>query len=101
MNKKFVTSIKVTSTILIASAIGLELGNIYPVFDNKISTQLQPIFWLERFALISHLIEAAIAASYASSRNKTPISYAIYTFFVGTVALLELFDKTKEPSSQS
>ncbi|MCP6762485.1 MAG: hypothetical protein NHB32_27870 [Fischerella sp. CENA71] len=86
--------IKVVSTILITSAIALELGNIYALLHNfKLPSSLYPIFWMERFAITAHLIEAAIAAFYASVNNKTPIKYGIYTFFVGTVALLELFDK--------
>jgi len=47
------------------------------------------IFGIERFALISHLLEAAIAAF--SVKPKNQISYETYTFFVGTVGLLELF----------
>jgi hypothetical protein len=43
-----------------------------------------------------HFVEAIIAAVYAPSRQKTPIVYATYTFFVGTVGLLELFDQQDE-----
>jgi len=43
-----------------------------------------------------HLVEAIIAAAYAPSRQKKPIVYATYTFFVGTVGLLELFDQEDE-----
>ncbi|MEQ9357174.1 MAG: hypothetical protein RIG63_18605 [Coleofasciculus chthonoplastes F3-SA18-01] len=41
-------------------------------------------------------MEAIIAAVYAPSRQKTPIVYGTYTFFVGTVGLLELFDQEDE-----
>ncbi len=86
--------IKIISTVLIASAIGLELWNIYAVTNNiQIPSSLNPIFWIERFAVSCHLVEAVIAAFYAPSKNKMPIQYATYTFFVGTVGLLELFDK--------
>lgn len=89
--------VKVISTILITAAIGLELWNIYRVLThNQIPSSLNLIVWLERFALTAHLIEAAIAAFYASTRNKIRIKYAIYTFFVGTIALLELFAKKEE-----
>ncbi len=43
--------------------------------------------------MASHFIEAIIAAFYAPSRKKMPIQYATYTFFVGTIGLLELFDQ--------
>ncbi|MCS6283625.1 MAG: hypothetical protein HUM72_24125, partial [Dolichospermum sp.] len=33
-----------------------------------------------------------IAAYYAPTRNQTAIKYATYTFFVGTVGLLELWE---------
>ncbi|MBW4555590.1 MAG: hypothetical protein KME59_06570 [Trichormus sp. ATA11-4-KO1] len=90
--KIFVTFVKFISTILITSAIGWELWNVYAAITNiHISSNLNFIFWIERFAVTAHLIEAVIAAFYAPIKQKMPIKYAIYTFFVGTVALLELF----------
>jgi hypothetical protein len=84
--------IKVISTIFMSAAIGWELWNIYTVISHiSIPPALNFIFWLERFAITAHLIEAVIAALYAATKQKTPIKYAIYTFFVGTVALIELF----------
>jgi hypothetical protein len=92
--RRFFTLIKVISVVLIASAIGLELANAYALLTNsKLPSSLNPIFWIERFAVISHFVEAVIAASYAPSRKKMPIMYGTYTFFVGTVGLLELFEK--------
>lgn len=89
--------IKVISTILITSAIAWELGNIYANFTNqKIPSSLNPIFWVGRFALTAHLIEGIIAAFYAPTKNKTPITYGIYTFFIGTIGLLELFVEQNE-----
>ncbi len=86
--------IKVISTVLITSAIGLELWNIQAVITNThLPSSLNPVFWLERFALIAHLLEALIASYYAPTKNKMPIKYGTYTFFVGTVGLLELFEK--------
>ncbi|MGB3615967.1 MAG: hypothetical protein WBA10_19390 [Elainellaceae cyanobacterium] len=55
------------------------------------------LFAFERFVLICHGVEGAIAASFASSRHQSPIKYGVYTFFVGTVGLLELF---KSPELQ-
>lgn len=80
--------------MLITSAIGLESWNSYAVITNShLPSSLNPIFWIERFAMTSHLIESIIAAFYAPSRKKMPIKYATYTFFVGTIGLLELFDQ--------
>ena len=77
-------------------AIGLELWNIYAIYNHiDIPNILQPVFWIERIAVISHLIEGIIAAYFAPSRNKIPVRYGIYTFFVGTVGLLELFDRDR------
>ena len=92
--RRFFSLIKVISVVLITSAIGLELWNAYALLTNsKLPSSLNPIFWVERFAVAIHFVEGVIAASYAPSRKKIPIKYGTYTFFVGTVGLLELFDK--------
>ncbi|MEH2297760.1 MAG: hypothetical protein V7K88_01480 [Nostoc sp.] len=99
MDLKFIkrnifTFVKIISTVLITSAIGLESWNIYALItNNHLPSSLNPIFWIERFAMISHFIEGIIAAFYAPSKKKMPIKYATYTFFVGTIGLLELFDQ--------
>ncbi|MCL1468510.1 hypothetical protein LAY41_29425 [Argonema galeatum A003/A1] len=85
--------IKVISVVLIASAIGLEIANIYGLITNSgMPSFLNPVFWIERFAVVIHLVEAIIAASYAGAIKQMPIKYGIYTFFVGTVGLLELLE---------
>jgi uncharacterized protein with PQ loop repeat len=95
--KRLFTLIKIISIVFITSAIGLELWNIYALLtNNKIPVSLNPVFWIERFAIAIHLVEGVIAAYKAPSRNKTPIKYGTYTFFVGTVGLLELFDKLEQ-----
>nr|WP_322696113.1 hypothetical protein [Nostoc sp. DedSLP03] len=92
IKKKIYLFIKIISTALITSAIGLESWNIYAGITNiHVPSSLNPIFWIERFAMICHFIESIIAAFYAPSRQKMPIKYATYTFFVGTIGLLELF----------
>ncbi|MBD2724859.1 hypothetical protein H6G96_00630 [Nostoc sp. FACHB-892] len=92
IKKDIFAFIKIISIVLITSAIGLELWNIYAVITNSnLPSNLNPIFWIERFAMTSHFIESIIAAFYAPSRQKIPIKYATYTFFVGTIGLLELF----------
>ena len=102
MNLKFIrrdifTFVKIISTVLITSAIGLESWNIYAVITNSnVPSILNPIFWIERFAMTTHFIEGIIAAFYAPSRQKIPIKYATYTFFVGTIGLLELFSSEND-----
>ena len=94
IKKKIYTIVKIISTVLITSAIGLESWNIYALItDTNVPSSLNPIFWIERFAMTIHFIEGIIAAFYAPSRKKMPIKYATYTFFVGTIGLLELFDQ--------
>ncbi|MCL1472702.1 hypothetical protein [Argonema antarcticum] len=85
--------IKLISVVLIASAIGLEIANIYgSITNSRMPSFLNPVFWLDRFAITAHLVEAIIAAYYAESIKQMPIKYGIYTFFVGTVGLLELIE---------
>lgn len=86
LDPKFSSFIKVLSTALISGALGLELWNLYTPIQG-----FAVLFYIERFILISHGIEAAIAVFYAASRNQSPLKYSIYTFFVGTVGLVELF----------
>jgi hypothetical protein len=86
--------IKVISTVLMTGAIALESWNLYAGLTHlSVPSSLTPVFWVERFAVSAHLIEGAIAACFAASRNKLPLQYGTYTFFVGTVGLLELFAK--------
>ncbi|MEH2457660.1 hypothetical protein [Nostoc sp.] len=102
MNLKFIkrnifTFVKLISTMLITSAIGLESWNIYAVItSSNLPSSLNPIFGIERLAMTSHFIESIIAAFYATSRKKMPIKYATYTFFVGTIGLLELFSQEND-----
>ncbi|MEH2257193.1 hypothetical protein [Nostoc sp.] len=94
IKKNIYSFVKIISTVLITSAIALESWNIYALINNiNVPSSLNPIFWIERFAMMSHFIESIIAAFYAHSRQKMPIKYATYTFFVGTIGLLELFDQ--------
>ncbi|BAT52342.1 unknown protein [Nostoc sp. NIES-3756] len=97
IKQTLVSVIKVISTVLISTAIALELWNIYAVSNNiDIPSILIPVFWVERFAVTCHFLEGVIAAFYAPAKKKMPIQYGIYTFFVGTVGLWELFKEKFE-----
>ncbi len=90
--------IKVISIALITSAIGLEVWDIQAfITNNHLPNILNPALLIGRFALSAHFIEGIIAVYYTSSKNQMPIRYGIYTFFVGTIGLLELFAKDKTP----
>ena len=92
--KKNLFAIKILSTFLMIGAIGLETWNIYAVLNQfEIPSKINPIFWIERVAVTAHLIEAIIAALKANSKDKIWYKYGVYTFFVGTIGLMELFDE--------
>lgn len=83
--------LKLASIAFISGALGLELGNFWanaafgaPIIDKA------PLTYIGRSALIIHGIEGAIAAVIASSKQRPPLSYGIYTFFVGAMGLAEL-----------
>ena len=83
--------IKTVSIIAITGALILEGGNLYLQLQNKsLPDSLNPVLWVATIALIVHSIQGAIAAFKASSQDKNPFSYGIYTFFVGTIGLKEL-----------
>ncbi len=93
VDKNVIVFVKLLSIVFIANAIGLELCNIYAALTDAVMLNIpRQIFWFGRFAMTTHLIEAMVATFYAPSRNKARIQCSIYTFFVGTVGLLELFE---------
>jgi RsiW-degrading membrane proteinase PrsW (M82 family) len=87
------TGIKFISIPLITAGMGLEIWNIETITtNNQLPNILNPVLILAHIALSAHFVEGIIAAFYAPSKNHNPIKYAIYTFFVGTVGLLELWE---------
>jgi hypothetical protein len=93
MSKFLLTTIKIISTMLIVGVLGLELRNLYAVQSQMTPFELPfPLLWIGRFALVAHFLEGMIAFIYAPSRNQPAIASGIYTFFVGTVGLVELFE---------
>ncbi|MDF5710134.1 MAG: hypothetical protein PUP90_21310 [Nostoc sp. S4] len=92
IRQKIAGLVKITSIILILSAIGLELANISGILNTNNTPKIFTlILGMARFALIAHLLEGIIAGIYASSKSQLPFQYGIYTFFVGTIGLVELF----------
>ena len=98
MKQKFFSLIKITSTILITSALGLEVWQIYLLLRGaSFPNTLYPVLWLGSIALITHLIEGLITAVKANASQKNFLTYGIYTFFVGFVGLLELQEILSNP----
>lgn len=92
MQAKLFPLIKTLSMILITGALGLEVWHGLAALERFLFPEALDLgLGLGRFALGSHLIEALIAGVYASKKQKLPLRYGVYTFFVGTVGLVELF----------
>ncbi len=84
-------TIKIVSTLLISGAIILETWNLITHFiDRPLPEIFKWVIIIERFALISHLIEAIIAGFSAQGQGKNPLKSGVYTFFVGSVGLWEI-----------
>ncbi|MGA9381647.1 MAG: hypothetical protein WBV73_23035 [Phormidium sp.] len=91
--KKLVSLLKVISPVVMVSAIALELWHLEArLTTSQFPSSLMPVLWFGHFAITVHLIEAVVAALNAPSKQHEPIQYGIYTFFVGTVGLWELFE---------
>ena len=91
MNPTTAKSIKIVSTLAMTGALGLEATNLYLHLQGQsLPPNLNALFWLGSVALVAHGVEGLIAAARARSHQKNPLSYGIYTFFVGFVGLQEL-----------
>jgi len=91
MNPTIAKSIEIVSTIAITGALGLEATNLYLHLQGQsLPSNLNALIWLGSIALVAHAVEGLIAASKARSHGKNPLSYGIYTFFVGFVGLQKL-----------
>jgi undecaprenyl pyrophosphate phosphatase UppP len=97
--KKLVSLLKVISPVVMVSAIALELWNLEArLTTNQFPSSLMSVLWLGHLAISVHLIEAVVAALNAPAKKHKPIQYGIYTFFVGTVGLWELFESDTKTS---
>ncbi|MGM3304387.1 hypothetical protein ACSQ6I_00095 [Anabaena sp. WFMT] len=93
IKEKLSPVIKLISIVVITIAICLEIWDIQTLItNNHLPIALNPILIIARFALSAHFVEAIMAAFYAPAKNHNPIQYGVYTFFVGTIGLLELFE---------
>ena len=86
--------IKIVSPIAMIGAISLDLGMFYFSLNHWQMPDFLTIFVIVgSVALVIHAIEAIIAAFFARNKGHNPLKYGIYTFFVGTVGLIELFEQ--------
>ena len=84
--------IKIVSPIAMIGAISLELEMVYFSLNHwQMPNFLTILVIVGSIALVIHAIEAIIAAFLARNKGYNPLKYGIYTFFVGTVGLFELF----------
>lgn len=89
VSDRLLNPVKVFSSVLVFGALGLELWNI--LAGGSLFSDWKLVFYLGRLVLVSHGLEAIIAVVYAGSKGQSPVVTGIYTFLVGTVGLMELF----------
>ena len=94
--------IKVVSTVLMSGAIVLETWNLTLGVDwAALPGWCHVGFWYVRVAASIHLLEGVAAGIWASRRSDhQPLLYGLYTFFVGTVGLQELWE-SREKTAQT
>ncbi|NES84050.1 MAG: hypothetical protein F6K10_23035 [Moorea sp. SIO2B7] len=93
LNEESLKFLKIMSTVLIISAIGIELWMLIASFSQqRIPDFLNLIIKIAGVALVCHVLEGVLGAFYAAPRGKNSLKYGVYTFFTGIFGLLELFD---------
>ncbi|MGF1514141.1 MAG: hypothetical protein ACFB5Z_10660 [Elainellaceae cyanobacterium] len=89
-------AIKLLSIALMSLALGLEIAKLSPWTLPPIPAAL---LTTARAALIIHLLEGAIAVAAAIIYRKPALRYGPYTFWVGTVGLVEIFKHASKSES--
>ncbi len=88
-----ITSIVVTTTsVLLWSAYLADQAGIAQIMTGHFSAGFMSLLWVGRFIVIAHVLEGMGAALIASSQQKPPLRQGVYTFFVGTLGLIELLE---------
>ena len=81
IRQKLFPIIKIISTALISSAIGLELWNVQTsITNNQLPSILTPVLIIAHIALSAHFIEAIIAAYYAPLQSDINQICNLYIF---------------------
>lgn len=98
LHPRLIGAIKITSTVVITGALGLEVWNLSGGFQqNEMSGFWQILLILVHFGLLAHLIEG-ILAGFLSPRHQA-LQAGVYTFFTGTVSLWEIYQRREEGST--
>jgi hypothetical protein len=93
MKLVIIKSVKFIAPILMLAAIALEGNFIYLYLNHQeIPKFLIASVIISTLIIVSHGIEGVIAGFIAKGKEKNPLLYGIYTFFIGTIALYELFE---------
>lgn len=88
-------AIKITSTVVITGALGLESWNLYGGFpQGQTSAFWQVLLMLVHLGLLVHLIEGIVAV-YLSPRHQA-LQSGVYTFFTGTLSLWEIYQRREQ-----
>ena len=87
--------IKITSTVLITGALGLEFWNFrIGLPSGEGFGQWQGLLIVVHFGLLVHLIEGIIVA--VISPRHQALQSAVYTFFTGTVSLWDFWQQSQK-----
>lgn len=91
INPVWIKLIKVISPILMSCAIVLDIAIAYRwLHAVEIPQGYMTLGAIGSVALGAHFLEGIIAGVMAWQRQRNPFFFGVYTFFVGTVAFLEL-----------
>jgi hypothetical protein len=97
VNSTVAKFIKIASSLVITSALGLLGWNLFLHLQGaSLPSNLTSLFRLGSFILVAHGVEGMIAAFKASAYNQKPIPWVVYTFFVGFVGLQELVNQESD-----
>ena len=98
LNPALSTAIKSLSTGLITAILGLQLWTLWT--QQQLPDRLHLVLNIGYGVLALHAIEGILAAFYARTRGKAPLSYGLYTFFVGFPSLLALWGEQPQQRSK-
>jgi hypothetical protein len=91
MQKYFYILMKGVASSVTLSAIFVELWGCFPDISKQLSFSLPSFLPIGAHIVLSvHGIEGAVAAAVAPRFHKQPLAMGLYTFFVGTLGLIEL-----------
>jgi hypothetical protein len=101
MQKYFYILMKGIAAGVTLGAIGVELWGRFPGIFPQVPFPLPNFFPIgAHIVLTDHGMEGVVAAAIARWSYKNPLTIGLYTFFVGTIALMELFSRDASGANQ-